>query len=55
MLSFFESMDPAVSGLLARFGIDTVAMVALIFGLSCFLREVYLATHSARIDPARFG
>ena len=33
MLSFFESMDPAVSGLLARFGIDTVAMVALIFGL----------------------
>ena len=30
------------------------AMVAVIFGLSCFLREVYLATHSAKIDPARF-
>ena len=30
------------------------AMVAVIFGLVCFLREVHLATHSARIDPARF-
>ncbi len=30
------------------------AMVALIGGLSCFLREVYLATHMISIDPARF-
>lgn len=30
------------------------AMVALIGGLSCFLREVYLATHTISIDPARF-
>ena len=31
------------------------AMVALIGGLTCFLREVYLATHTTSIDPARFG
>jgi Protein of unknown function (DUF2721) len=30
------------------------AMVALICGLTCFLREVYLATHTTSIDPARF-
>jgi hypothetical protein len=30
------------------------AMVALICGLICFLREVYLATHTTSIDPARF-
>ena len=30
------------------------AMVALIGGLTCFLREVYLATHTTSIDPARF-
>jgi hypothetical protein len=30
-------------------------MVALIGGLTCFLREVYLATHTTSIDPARFG
>ena len=29
------------------------AMVALICGLACFLREVYLATHTIGIDPAR--
>jgi hypothetical protein len=29
-------------------------MVALIGGLSCFLREVYLATHTTILDPARF-
>jgi hypothetical protein len=29
-------------------------MIALIGGLSSFLREVYLATHTGRIDPARF-
>jgi hypothetical protein len=31
------------------------AMVALILGLSCFLREVYLATHTTNIDPARYA
>jgi hypothetical protein len=30
------------------------AMVAVICGLTCFLREVYLATHTTSIDPARF-
>ena len=29
-------------------------MVALVAGLTCFLREVYLATHSIRIDADRF-
>jgi len=31
-----------------------LAMVAVICGLTCFLREVYLATHTTSIDPARF-
>jgi hypothetical protein len=31
------------------------AMLALICGLSCFLREVYLATHTTGIDLERFG
>lgn len=30
------------------------AMVAVICGLACFLREVYLATHTISFDPARF-
>jgi hypothetical protein len=30
------------------------SMVALICGLGCFLREVYLATHTIAFDPARF-
>jgi len=30
------------------------AMLALICGLICFLREVYLATHTTTIDHARF-
>jgi hypothetical protein len=30
------------------------AMLALIGGLTCFLREVYLATHTISFDPARF-
>jgi Na+/melibiose symporter-like transporter len=29
-------------------------MFSLVAGLSCFLREVYLATHTVRIDPDRF-
>ena len=31
------------------------AMLALICGLGCFLREVYLATHTVSVDPARFA
>jgi hypothetical protein len=31
------------------------AMVCLVGGLTCFLREVYLATHTVLIDPRRFG
>ena len=31
-----------------------VTMIALIGGLTCFLREVYLATHTTMIDLARF-
>jgi hypothetical protein len=30
------------------------AMVALIGGLACFLREVYLATHTTSVDLSRF-
>lgn len=30
------------------------AMVAVIAGLSCFLAEVYIATHASRIDARRF-
>lgn len=32
-----------------------LAMVGVIGGLVSFLREVYIATHSTSIDPARFG
>jgi hypothetical protein len=28
-------------------------MLSLIGGLTCFLREVYLATHTVPIDPRR--
>jgi hypothetical protein len=31
------------------------AMVALIGGLTCFMREVYLATHTTSVDLTRFG
>jgi len=30
-------------------------MIALVGGLSSFLREVYLATHMGRIQPEKFG
>jgi hypothetical protein len=30
-----------------------LSMLALISGLACFLREVYLATHTTSIDPSR--
>jgi hypothetical protein len=30
------------------------AMLAVICGLTCFLREVYLATHTTNIDHTRF-
>ncbi|MEO8847622.1 MAG: DUF2721 domain-containing protein [Casimicrobiaceae bacterium] len=29
-------------------------LLAMICGLSCFLREVYVATHTTGIDPSRF-
>ena len=35
-------------------GLFVAAMGALIGGLSCFLREVYLATHATDIELARF-
>ncbi len=35
-------------------GLFVTAMFALIGGLTSFLREVYLATHTLRIDMARF-
>ncbi|HVN36296.1 MAG TPA: DUF2721 domain-containing protein [Casimicrobiaceae bacterium] len=31
-----------------------LAMIAVICGLSSFLREVYLATHTTSVDPERF-
>ncbi|HET7033555.1 MAG TPA: DUF2721 domain-containing protein [Casimicrobiaceae bacterium] len=31
-----------------------MAMISVICGLSSFLREVYLATHTTSIDPTRF-
>ena len=35
-------------------GLFVCSMLALIFGLSSFLREVYLATRTVRIDVTRF-
>ena len=35
-------------------GLFVAAMLALIGGLACFLREVYVATHTTRFDPAAF-
>src|SRR6266540_451536 len=35
-------------------GLFVLSMLAVIGGLASFLREVYLATHSTSIDPARF-
>lgn len=32
-----------------------ISMLSLIAGLGSFLREVYLATHTTEIDPARFA
>jgi hypothetical protein len=31
------------------------AMISVIAGLSCFLGEVYIATHASRIDAQHFG
>ncbi len=36
-------------------GLFVAAMLGVICGLGCFLREVYLATHSTRIDLRRFA
>jgi hypothetical protein len=35
-------------------GLFVAAMLGVICGLGCFLREVYLATHTTRIDLQRF-
>jgi hypothetical protein len=35
-------------------GLFVLAMLSVICGLSCFLREVYLATHTTSVDPSRF-
>jgi hypothetical protein len=35
-------------------GLFVAAMLFVIFGLACFLREVYLATHTTNIDLARY-
>jgi hypothetical protein len=35
-------------------GLFVVVMGLLVSGLSCFLREVYLATHTGHIDASRF-
>ncbi len=45
---FFGANLKWVAGLLF-----TLAMVGIIGGLASFLREVYLATHSTIIDPAK--
>ena len=34
-------------------GLFSLAMLAIIGGLGMFLREIYLATHSTTIDPAK--
>ena len=47
---FFGRNFRSLAGLLF-----VAAMVSLIGGLACFLREVYLATHTVRIGPHRFG
>lgn len=36
-------------------GLFVLAMLGLILGLACFLREVYLATHTTSIDPAKLA
>ncbi|MFO1310688.1 MAG: DUF2721 domain-containing protein [Burkholderiales bacterium] len=36
-------------------GLFVLAMLGLILGLACFLREVYLATHTTSIDPGRLA
>ena len=46
---FFEKNLRVLAGTLF-----VMAMIAVICGLSCFLREVYLATHTTSIDPRRF-
>ena len=36
-------------------GLFVLALMALICGLACFLREVYIATHTTTLDPDHFG
>lgn len=51
---FAEEFVAANLTLLAG-GLFVGAMLALICGLTCFLREVYLATHTTSFDPKRFA
>jgi Protein of unknown function (DUF2721) len=50
---FAEELFPTSLAWLAG-GLFVAAMLLLICGLGCFLREVYLATHLTAIDFARF-
>jgi hypothetical protein len=47
---FFQTNLTALAG-----GLFMCALVALICGLASFLREVYLATRTLRIDVSRSG
>lgn len=47
---FFASYFRWIAG-----GLFVTSMIAVICGLTCFLREVYLATHTISFDPGRLG
>ena len=50
---FAEAMLPVDLKILAAL-LFVTAMILLIGGLTCFLREVYLATHTITFDPSQF-
>ena len=54
IVSLFVEEFLAVNLRLFAGAIFVATMIALIGGLGCFLREVYLATHATMIDLARF-
>jgi hypothetical protein len=54
IVSLFVEGFFAVNLTLIAGALFVAAMVAVICGLTCFLREVYLATHTTSIDPTRF-
>jgi len=53
MALFVEAMLAAELKTVAA-ALFVTAMILLIIGLACFLREVYLATHTISFDPTRF-